>query len=78
MALGKTPALRQAAYQALFNAHLDAGLAKEISHAVNAGVVLGNDQFKADVAKLLGRRVTPLKRGRPAKMKKPDDDISLV
>jgi putative transposase len=37
----------------------------EIHTAANGNYVLGNDCFKEDVARMLERRVTPGKSGRP-------------
>ena len=73
--LGETSKLRQEAYRTLFAAHLDPQRVEAISKSVNTGLVLGNDRFKAEVANLLGRRVTPLKVGRPLGAKKANTDI---
>jgi putative transposase len=51
----------------LFRYQLDPGVVDEIRQATNGNVVLGNERFGAEVAELLGRRVTKGKAGRPRK-----------
>lgn len=65
--LGPDAANRQAAYRELFRYQLDPGVVDEIRQATNGNVVLGNERFGAEVATLLGRRVTKGKAGRPRK-----------
>lgn len=65
--LGRTWEARREAYRALFKAHLDAAEIEEIRSATNSGYALGNEQFKAELAAMLGRRVQRGKPGRPAK-----------
>ena len=63
--LGANQAARQAAYRALFRAALDDEFVSAIRAATNGGWALGNTRFQRQVADALGRRVTPLPRGRP-------------
>jgi len=67
LALGATPEARQAAYRELFRYELEPGLVDEIRRATNGNFALGNARFSAEVASLLGRRVTPGQAGRPCR-----------
>jgi putative transposase len=58
---------RQAAYTSLFSARLKPDILHEIRHATNGNYVLGDNQFKEEIATTLKRRVSPGKSGRPAK-----------
>jgi len=62
--LGTSQAARQAAYRALFRAALDADFLDALRAATNGGWALGSARFQRQVADALGRRVTPLPRGR--------------
>ncbi|TCI05102.1 transposase [Corallincola luteus] len=63
IALGATPLLRKAAYQALFRHHIPDYTLKEIRDATNKAWVLGEGRFKEQIAKQTGRRTSPLGRG---------------
>jgi len=63
--LGDTASLRQSAYRALFRAHVDDELIKDIRSAVNKGMALGGERFKDEIERLHNRRVRPAKMGRP-------------
>ncbi len=63
LALGNSKKLRLKAYQQLFRAEIGADLTTEIRRALNTGLVLGNDCFRAEVAKLTGQPQKHLKRG---------------
>jgi putative transposase len=63
--LGANQAARQAAYRALFRAELDDDFLEALRAATNGGWALGDARFQRQVANALGRRVTPLPRGRP-------------
>jgi putative transposase len=63
--LGKNQVERQRAYRDLFEHHVDVVLIRDIRDAVNRGMALGNDRFKNEIEKNLGRRVRPAKMGRP-------------
>ena len=64
LALGATAAARQAAYRALFGVALDDGFVADLRAATNGGWALGGERFRREIAAALGRRVTPLPRGR--------------
>jgi putative transposase len=63
---------RGAAYRELFRNELDPGMVDQIRAATNGNYVLGNARFQAQIAKALGRRVTPGKSGRPRKQGEPE------
>ena len=52
-------------YRALFKAQLDPDVITRIRAATNGNVVLGNKRFEEQIAKMLKRRVTLGKAGRP-------------
>lgn len=65
--LGRTVDTRHAAYRALFKAHLDPALLSSIRQATNGNFALGNARFTSEIARMLKRRVTPGRAGRPRK-----------
>ena len=65
--LGSMEMNRQAAYRALFAAHLDPEDVKAIRNATNGNYVLGDSRFQAEIAEMLKRRVVPGLGGRPPK-----------
>ena len=67
--LGNTPFDREAAYKALFEQALTAEELHLVEDATLKGWVLGSEKFKASLAKSISRRVSPAKRGRPAKQR---------
>ena len=71
--LGRSATARQAAYRALFKAHLGEGTLTAIREATNKGWALGNDRFRERMAVLTGRRTSPLPKGRP-KLRKDGDE----
>jgi putative transposase len=68
LSLGKTKEERLENYRALFKAHVNAELLKEIRMSVNKGLALGSERFTAQIETLTARRVTPGKAGRPQKI----------
>lgn len=66
-ALGNTPFDREAAYKSLMEQGLSSEEARVVGEAARKGWPLGSDKFKAELQKQANRRVTPAKRGRPAK-----------
>jgi len=64
--LGRTAAERQQEYRALFRAKLPDSFVSALRAATNGGWALGDERFKRQIAKMAGRRATPLPRGRPA------------
>jgi len=74
LALGDTQASRMSAYRQFFAQQLSAQLIRDIRDALNTGLVLGNDRFKREVAKLTGQRQHHLKRGpKPQTSSNPTD-----
>lgn len=73
-ALGLTDAGRRAAYRDLLNTGLGEREMVAIREATNKAWVLGNDRFKAEIAALVGRRVSPLPKGRPRRKVDVDSD----
>lgn len=63
MALGPSPAARQAAYLALFDGALDPVTLAAIRQSTHKGWALGDDAFAEDIAKQTGRRTRPQRRG---------------
>ncbi len=66
-ALGLTKTMQKTNYRELFRYNLEPGLVDEIREATNGNYVLGNERFKEEIGKVLGRRVQPGKAGRPVK-----------
>jgi len=63
--LGRTAAERQRDYRSLFRAKLADDFVAALRAATNGGWALGDDRFKRQIAKMAGRRATPLPKGRP-------------
>ncbi len=63
--LGNKKDERQAAYRALFKAHLEDEIINDIQQATNGNFALGNDKFKQDIEQALKRRARPANPGRP-------------
>lgn len=66
--LGYEPSERRQAYRELFRYELDPGLVDEIRSATNGNYVLGTERFQEEVERMLRRRVTRGKPGRPRKV----------
>jgi putative transposase len=64
--LGHHDDTRRAAYQELFKSHIDDKRLGEIRNATNGNYALGNERFKTEIERVLKRRTTPGKSGRPA------------
>lgn len=71
-ALGGEDEARRTTYRELFRYQLDPGLVDEIRAATNGNYALGSPRFQAQIAAVLGRRVTPGQSGRPRKRKEPE------
>lgn len=67
LALGKDKEARLAGYRGLFDASIDQKLLAEIRTATNGNYALGNEGFRTEISRMLQRRVTPGKPGRPVK-----------
>lgn len=65
--LGRTKSERLTNYRELFGTDVQEGLLSDIRYATTKGLVLGTENFKSEVEELTGKRVRPLRRGRPAK-----------
>jgi len=66
-ALGASAKAREAAYRALFRAHLDEDIIADIRAATTAGHLLAAERFRKETETALGRRLGPALRGRPRK-----------
>ncbi len=69
LALGQTESQRSKTYQSLFNGEIESDGLKQIRHAINHDMPLGNDRFKEEIEMMLGRRINDRRRGRPKKEK---------
>jgi len=69
LGLGQTEAKRQDAYRDLFRCEFEAGEIDKIRKATNGNFALGTSRFTDEISKMLGRRVTPGKAGRPRRQK---------
>ena len=63
--LGETKAECSEKYQTFCEQSTNEELLKEIRDSTNKGLAIGDDSFKMEVEKMTGRRVRPLKSGRP-------------
>jgi len=68
-ALGNTPFDREIAYKHQAEQVLSTDEVALVSQATLKGWALGADDFKSSLEKQASRRVSPAKRGRPAKIK---------
>lgn len=65
--LGRNADGRREAYRGLFKAQIDEGVLEDIRSATNGNYVLGTTRFQEEIGRMLGRRVTQGKAGRPAR-----------
>ena len=65
LGLARTDDARRENYRALLKAQLEPEVVARIRSATNGNVVLGNKRFEEQIAKMLKRRVTQGKAGRP-------------
>ena len=72
-ALGNTPFDREASYRTLMEQGLSGREVDALTQATLKGWPLGSEEFKVLLAKQVGRRVRPAKRGRPLKSKTLED-----
>ncbi len=75
LAIDGDPANRQALYRFLFRSELDHEALADIRLALNQGQPLGKGRFLDQVEKMLGRRCEVRPRGRPRKLKDPNESI---
>jgi putative transposase len=76
--LGKSTAARQQEYRNLFRGKLPEAFLEALRAATNGGWALGDERFKKQIAKMAGRRVAPLPKGRPAADPKDKRQLSLL
>lgn len=76
--LGDSDAARIAAYERLFEAHLDPDTLGKIRNAANGNYALGGVRFQQEIAGMLQRRVTRGRAGRPAKEEKQPDTQQIL
>jgi putative transposase len=77
-ALGTTNEERQAAYRALFKAHIPESTLDEIRMATNKAWVLGNDYFKESIEQQLNRQAKPKDKGGDRKSKQYREQLNRV
>jgi putative transposase len=69
--LGNTPFDRELAYRAMLDHGLSAHEVEMLAGVGSKGWPLGSEKFKDSLARQLSRRVSPAKRGRPARLSEP-------
>ena len=65
LALAEDALSRQSCYRELFSSHLSKKLVHEIRTALYFSMPLGNDRFRQQIERALGRSIGQAKRGRP-------------
>ena len=73
LALGRSDSERRSAYRGLFATRLDQNTITQLRECLQTGTPLGNDRFRVQIEKVLGRAVGFSRRGRP---KKPVEEAS--
>jgi putative transposase len=63
--MGSDSETRQNRYRGLFESHLPRNTEDRVRNATNGNYVLGNEHFRREIERMLDRRVTPGKPGRP-------------
>lgn len=63
--LGQNERARRDGYRMLFGSHIEPALLDEIRATTNGGYALGNESFRREMARALGRRVSKGSPGRP-------------
>jgi putative transposase len=74
LALARSAKERQAAYRALFRAHLDQAALDDIRLSLHQSQPLGDSRFHDTIARMLGERRQPKPRGRPPTAASQDGD----
>lgn len=67
LALGSDREARQRNYRRLFHENFSAELIEEIRTPINGIYAPGNERFRTEVERMLQRRASPGKPGRPAR-----------
>lgn len=70
-ALGENGPSRRSSYRALFGGELASEVTNEIRTALDFSMPLGNDRFKQQIERVLGRSVGQARRGRPLGARQP-------
>ena len=78
MRLGKTDALRQSAYKALFSHHLDADALDLIRANTKKNTIVGNSRFQDEIQQVLKCRVKKLEHGGDRKSSEFDSNSSVL
>ena len=65
LALGRSGEDRQSAYRRLFSDQVDQKLVDELRDCLQTGTPFGNDRFREQIERTLGRKVGYSRRGRP-------------
>ena len=65
LALGADASMRQTCYRELFAKHLSRDVVHQIQTALDFSMPLGNDRFRQQIERELGRSIGQAKRGRP-------------
>lgn len=76
--LGATAEERRSAYRGLFAAHIDPALQQQMRGCLQTGTPLGNERFRGEVERTLGRRVGFIARGRPRRPVEKGDDTGAT
>ncbi|HEX9627197.1 MAG TPA: transposase [Acidiferrobacterales bacterium] len=76
--LGPTETERRAAYMGLFAKRLDTERLAEIRAATNGNVALGNERFRVEIERMLARRVTRGRPGRPRRERRLKQDLRQI
>jgi putative transposase len=67
--LGAHDIERSAVYRELFRYELEPGIIDQIRDATNGNFAWGSPRFQEEISRMLGRRVSPGRPGRPKKSK---------
>ena len=65
LALGVDGSMRRASYRELFTTHLSRDVVHQIQNALDFSMPLGNDRFREEIERELGRSIGQARRGRP-------------
>ncbi len=76
--LGRDPVSRRFNYRSYVNREMDEDELQSIRSAINKGMALGDNSFKAEIEQLTGRRMFAGKKGRPLGWRKNDESESNV
>ena len=77
LSLGSSGEDRRSAYQSLFAEQVDEKLVEELRACVQTGTPFGNDRFREQIERTLGRKVGYSRRGRPRRPGDNADSLTL-